>query len=157
MTPPKDAARADVEAFRKDLDAVRAAIAKRIVGQNAIVDGLLTCVVAGGNTLLEGVPGLGKTMLVRTLADALDCQFSRIQFTPDLMPADIIGTNILVEDETGGRRFQFQQGPVFANLLLADEINRATPKTPSAPPEAMQGGTVSVARDTSQPTKPFLA
>src|SRR4051812_26979440 len=112
--------------------------------------------LAGGNALLEGVPGLGKTVLVRTLADAIDCQFSRIQFTPDLMPADIIGTNILVEDDAGGRRFQFQQGPVFANLLLADEVNRATPKTQSALLEAMQEGTVSVARTVYELPKPFF-
>ena len=96
------------------------------------------CLIAGGNALLEGVPGLGKTVLVRTLADVIDCEFSRIQFTPDLMPADIVGTNILVEDDAGGRRFQFQRGPIFANLLLADEINRATPKTQSALLEAMR-------------------
>jgi MoxR-like ATPase len=107
---------------------------------------VLVCLIAGGNALLEGVPGLGKTVLVRTLSDVLDCEFSRVQFTPDLMPADIIGTNILIEDESGGRKFQFQRGPVFANLLLADEINRATPKTQSALLEAMQEGTVSVAR-----------
>ena len=107
---------------------------------------MLVCLLAGGNALLEGVPGLGKTMLVRTLANVLDCEFSRVQFTPDLMPADILGTNILLEDEHGGRRFQFQSGPIFTSLLLADEINRATPKTQSALLEAMQEGTVSVAR-----------
>ncbi len=131
-------------------------VGKVIVGQRHVIHQVLVCLLAGGNALLEGVPGLGKTVLVRTLADAIDCQFSRIQFTPDLMPADIIGTNILIEDEHGGRRFQFQQGPVFANLLLADEINRATPKTQSALLEAMQEGTVSVARTVYMLPKPFF-
>jgi MoxR-like ATPase len=112
--------------------------------------------LAGGNALLEGVPGLGKTMLVRTLAQAVDCQFSRIQFTPDLMPADIVGTNLVVEDEAGRRRFQFEQGPVFANLVLADEINRATPKTQSAMLEAMQERSVTVAKVTRPLPEPFF-
>jgi MoxR-like ATPase len=144
------------EAFRDKAIRIENEISKIIVGQRNIIHQVLVCLLAGGNALLEGVPGLGKTVLVRTLAEALDCQFSRIQFTPDLMPADIIGTNILVEDETGGRRFQFQQGPVFANLLLADEINRATPKTQSALLEAMQEGTVSVARTIYDLPKPFF-
>src|SRR5438876_11854892 len=114
-------------------------VAKVIVGQQEVVRGILTCVLAGGHALLEGVPGLGKTMLVRTLGRVLDLSFSRVQFTPDLMPADITGTSLIVEDGSGGlRTFQFQPGPIFANLVLADEINRATPKTQSALLEAMQ-------------------
>jgi MoxR-like ATPase len=144
------------EAFRNTAIRIETEISKVIVGQRNIIHQVMVCMLAGGNALLEGVPGLGKTVLVRTLADAIDCEFSRIQFTPDLMPADIIGTNILIEDESGGRRFQFQQGPVFANLLLADEINRATPKTQSALLEAMQEGTVSVARTVYQLPKPFF-
>src|SRR5262245_28714551 len=112
-----------------------------MVGQSEIIRDVLICVLAGGHALLEGVPGLGKTQLVRTLAEALDLQFSRIQFTPDLMPSDITGTNILMEDEERQRRFSFQPGPVFANLVLADEINRATPKTQAALLEAMQDKT----------------
>jgi MoxR-like ATPase len=112
--------------------------------------------LAGGNALLEGVPGLGKTMLVRTLAQAVDCRFSRIQFTPDLMPADIVGTNLIVEDEEGRRRFQFEQGPIFGNLILADEINRATPKSQSAMLEAMQERSVTVAKVTRPLPQPFF-
>jgi len=151
----------DVPALTPDQFRDRAArieneLSKVIVGQRTLMHQVLVCLIAGGNALLEGVPGLGKTVLVRTLAQALDCEFSRIQFTPDLMPADIIGTNILVEDESGGKYFQFQQGPVFANLLLADEINRATPKTQSALLEAMQEGTVSVARTIYRLPRPFF-
>ncbi|OPZ19693.1 MAG: ATPase family associated with various cellular activities (AAA) [candidate division BRC1 bacterium ADurb.BinA364] len=125
--------------FREDYNKLAAEIGKMIVGMESIVEGALTCLFAGGHCLLEGVPGLGKTMLVRTLAQALDLAFSRIQFTPDLMPADIIGTNVINEDPaTGKRAFQFESGPIFANLLLADEINRATPKTQSALLEAMR-------------------
>src|SRR4051812_18017095 len=145
-----------VDEFRDHALRIEQEVSKVIVGQLYIIHQVLVCLVAGGNTLLEGVPGLGKTVLVRTLADAIDCNFSRIQFPPDLMPADIIGTNILVEDESGGRMFQFQEGPVFANLLLADEINRATPKTQSALLEAMQEGTVSVARTIYKLPKPFF-
>lgn len=131
-------------------------IGKVIVGQRTLIHQVMVSLLAGGNSLLEGVPGLGKTMLVRTLANVLDCEFNRVQFTPDLMPADIIGTNILVEDEHGGRHFQFQSGPIFTSLLLADEINRATPKTQSALLEAMQEGTVSVARKVYQLPQPFF-
>jgi len=145
-----------VEAFREKALKIEQEVSKVIVGQRNLIHQVLVCLLAGGNALLEGVPGLGKTVLVKTLAEVIDCDFSRIQFTPDLMPADIIGTNILVEDEAGGRRFQFQQGPVFANLLLADEINRATPKTQSALLEAMQEGTVSVARTIYQLGRPFF-
>jgi len=145
-----------VEEFRDKALRIEQEVSKVIVGQRNLVHQVLVCLLAGGNALLEGVPGLGKTVLVRTLAEVIDCEFSRIQFTPDLMPADIIGTNILVEDESGGRRFQFQQGPVFANLLLADEVNRATPKTQSALLEAMQEGTVSVARTVHKLGRPFF-
>jgi MoxR-like ATPase len=142
--------------FRDRAARIENELSKVIVGQRMLMHDVLVCLIAGGNALLEGVPGLGKTVLVRTLAQALDCQFSRIQFTPDLMPADIIGTNILVEDESGGKFFQFQEGPIFANLLLADEINRATPKTQSALLEAMQEGTVSVARTVYRLPQPFF-
>ena len=144
------------EAFRERAVAIEQEVGKVIVGQRNLIHQVLVALIAGGNVLLEGVPGLGKTMLVRTLAEVLDCQFSRVQFTPDLMPADIIGTNILNEDEHGHRAFEFQHGPVFANLLLADEINRATPKTQSALLEAMQEGTVSVARTIYDLPKPFF-
>ena len=127
---------------------MRNEIGKVIVGQHEIVDGVLMGLIARGHVLLEGVPGLGKTLLVRTLADALHAAFSRIQFTPDLMPADLIGTNVMLETTEGKRSFQFQQGPIFANVLLADEINRATPKTQSALLEAMQEHSVTVAGQT---------
>lgn len=144
------------EAFRERSVRIEQEVGKVIVGQRNLVHQVLVALIAGGNVLLEGVPGLGKTVLVRTLADVIDCNFSRIQFTPDLMPADIVGTNILNEDEHGRRNFEFQPGPVFANLLLADEINRATPKTQSALLEAMQEGTVSVARTVYSLPKPFF-
>jgi MoxR-like ATPase len=130
-------------------------VGKVIVGQDDVVRGILTCVLAGGHALLEGVPGLGKTMLVRTLSDVLDLSFSRVQFTPDLMPADITGTNVISE-EAGGRGFQFQPGPLFANLVLADEINRATPKTQSALLEAMQEQRVTVAKTSYALERPFF-
>ncbi len=135
---------------------LREEIGKVIVGQYEIVDGAITCLIANGHALLEGVPGLGKTLLVRTLAEATDLAFSRIQFTPDLMPADIVGTNILVETDAGAREFQFQHGPVFANIVLADEINRATPKTQSAMLEAMQEHSVTVAGAIRKLDEPFL-
>src|SRR5262249_59003817 len=131
-----DAIKSHLDQFRTDFQRLRSEIAKVIVGQDDIVEGTLTALIAGGHVLLEGVPGLGKTLLVRTLADALHLKFQRIQFTPDLMPADLIGTNVVLETPDGGRRFEFQRGPVFANVLLADEINRATPKTQSALLEA---------------------
>ncbi len=135
--------------------AIEAEVGRVIVGQADLVRQTLTCLLAGGHALLEGVPGLGKTMLVRTIADVVACSFNRIQFTPDLMPADIVGTNILVE-EGGSRVFRFQQGPIFANLVLADEINRATPKTQSALLEAMQEHQVSVARARYRLDEPFF-
>ena len=112
-----------IQSFRKDYEALRAEIGKVIVGHDAIVEGTLIAVFSGGHVLLEGVPGLGKTLLVRTLSEVLDMSFNRIQFTPDLMPADILGTNIVMETTGGKREFQFQRGPIFAHLLLADEIN----------------------------------
>ena len=142
--------------FRDDFQRLHDEIAKVIVGSEHVIDGVLTCLFAGGHCLLEGVPGLGKTLLVRTLSQSLSLQFSRIQFTPDLMPADIIGTNIVVEDEAGNREFRFRQGPIFANIVLADEINRATPKTQSALLEAMQEHTVSVARTSHRLEEPFF-
>lgn len=144
------------EQFNETANAIETQVSRVIVGQRDIVRQTLTTLLAGGNALLEGVPGLGKTMLVRTLAQVLDCKFSRIQFTPDLMPADIVGTNILVEDANGARRFQFEAGPVFANLVLADEINRATPKTQSALLEAMQEHSVTIAKTTHRMTEPFF-
>jgi MoxR-like ATPase len=145
-----------LDQFRADFQALRREVAKVIVGHDEIVEGTLTALIAGGHVLLEGVPGLGKTLLVRTLADALHLKFQRIQFTPDLMPADLIGTNVVLETPDGHRKFEFQQGPVFANLLLSDEINRATPKTQSALLEAMQEHSVTVAGQTYQLPKPFF-
>src|SRR6266513_189831 len=133
-----------IQSFRQSYSDLRAQIGKVIVGHDPVVEGTLIALFAGGHVLLEGVPGLGKTMLIRTLSDVLDLSFSRVQFTPDLMPADITGTNVL-SDEGGMRGFQFQPGPLFANLVLADEINRATPKTQSALLEAMQEHRVTVA------------
>jgi MoxR-like ATPase len=127
----------DIEFFEQQWKKLRAEIAKVMVGQDDIVEGVLTCLLAGGHVLLEGVPGLGKTILVRTLAQVVHLDFGRIQFTPDLMPADIIGTNLIVEDGAGNKRFEFQRGPLFTNILLADEVNRATPKTQSALLQAM--------------------
>ena len=142
--------------FRNRFSRVREEILKVIVGNSAVIDGVLIAIVAGGHVLLEGVPGLGKTLLVRTVAQALDLNYSRIQFTPDLMPADVTGTTILVEDHEGGRRFQFAPGPIFSNLVLADEINRATPKTQSALLEAMQEQSVTVGGKTHSLSPPFF-
>ena len=144
------------EQFREAAAQIEAEVAKVIVGQQEVVRHTLICLIAGGHALLEGVPGLGKTMLVRTLARVLDLQFARVQFTPDLMPADIVGTDILEESQDGRREFRFQPGPVFTNLLLADEINRATPKTQSALLEAMQERTVTVANHSYPLAPPFL-
>ncbi|CAN5270460.1 MoxR family ATPase [soil metagenome] len=149
------AAELSAEAFADRARSIEREIKRVIVGQDELVRQSLICLIANGHALLEGVPGLGKTMLVRTIADVIDCQFNRIQFTPDLMPADIIGTNVLV-DQDGQREFRFQPGPVFANLLLADEINRATPKTQSALLEAMQEQQVSVARERHRLEPPFF-
>ncbi len=142
--------------FREAFETLHAEIGKVIVGNAEIIDGVLTCLFAGGHCLLEGVPGLGKTMLVRTLSEAVQLSFSRVQFTPDLMPADIIGTNIVVDDDQGRREIQFRPGPLFAHVVLADEINRATPKTQSALLEAMQEHTVTVGRQTRVLEEPFF-
>ncbi len=145
MAEPDDVLKSQLDQFRDDFLKMRREIGKVIVGQSEIVEGVLMGLVAGGHVLLEGVPGLGKTLLVRTLSNVLHAKFSRIQFTPDLMPADLIGTNVLVESQGGGHRgFQFERGPIFANVILADEINRATPKTQSALLESMQEKSVTV-------------
>src|SRR3954462_10581782 len=138
------------------LNLVRSAIGKIIVGQQSLVDGVLICLVAGGHVLLEGVPGLGKTTLLRTLGRTLGLRYSRIQFTPDLMPADIVGSMIMESDDRGSKMLRFQHGPIFANLVLADEINRATPKTQSALLEAMQERTVTSGTTTHELEAPFL-
>ncbi len=149
--------KAQCEQFRQTFTRLKSEIGKVMVGQGEVVEGVLIALFAGGNVLLEGVPGLGKTLLVRTLAQTLSLPFSRIQFTPDLMPADVIGTNIVMEDpETGRRKFEFQKGPIFAQVVLADEINRATPKTQSALLEAMQERSVTVGGVTYKLNKPFL-
>ena len=138
------------------LNTVRREIAKVIVGQDDVVEGVLTCLLASGHVLLEGVPGLGKTTLLRTLARTLQLKYSRIQFTPDMMPADIVGSMIIETDERGGKGLRFQPGPIFAHLVLADGINRATPKTQSALLEAMQERTVTSGTTTHELEKPFL-
>ena len=142
--------------FQNDFQRVKAEIGKVIVGNEPIIDGVLICMLAGGHALLEGVPGLGKTLLVRTLSEAVSLKFARVQFTPDLMPADITGTNILMENAAGQKEFKFQPGPIFANIVLADEINRATPKTQSAMLEAMQEHNVTVAGIRHKLQEPFF-
>ncbi len=142
--------------FRTAYARVRAEVGKVIVGHPDVVDGVLTCLFVGGHTLLEGVPGLGKTLLVRTLSQALDLKFNRVQFTPDLMPSDIIGTNIISESPDGKRVFSFQPGPIFAQIVLADEINRATPKTQSALLEAMQEHSVTIGGTIHRLEEPFF-
>lgn len=156
MTSSSSAAAMDVAQFRSIAHRIESEVARVMVAQNDIVRHVLICILAGGHALIEGVPGLGKTRLVKTLANVLDLEFNRIQFTPDLMPADITGTNILVEDERGRRVFQFQPGPIFANFVLADEINRATPKTQSALLEAMQDRTVTIATQEYALGSPFF-
>lgn len=149
-------AREAAEEFRACHARIREEVGKVIVGQGAVIDAVLTALLAGGHVMLEGVPGLGKTMLVRTLGEAVDIDFSRIQFTPDMMPADIQGTSVLVEGEGGGHELRFQEGPLVANLVLADEINRATPKTQSALLEAMQEREVTVGTESHSLGSPFL-
>ena len=144
-----------IQQFSARVNEIRREIGKEIIGQEKVVDQLLTVLIAGGNALLEGVPGLGKTRLVRTLSQVFDMPFSRIQFTPDLMPADITGTNIIVKTETGNE-FRFREGPLFASIVLADEINRATPKTQAALLEAMQEHSVTVAGETHTLAEPYF-
>jgi MoxR-like ATPase len=154
MTPT--AAAQSIDLFRERFLRITQEVGRRIVGHEEIVNATVTSLLAGGHVLLEGIPGVGKTSLVHTLADVLHLKFSRIQFTPDLMPADIVGTNIVQESAHGGTFFEFQPGPIFANVVLADEINRATPKTQSALLEAMQDMSVSVGKTTYRLEEPFL-
>jgi MoxR-like ATPase len=154
MTPPTVAQHIDL--FRERFSKITQEVGRRIVGHTDIVEATVTSLLAGGHVLLEGIPGVGKTSLVHTLANVLHLKFSRIQFTPDLMPADIVGTNIVQEHAHGGMFFEFQPGPIFANVVLADEINRATPKTQSALLEAMQEISVTVGKTTYQLEQPFL-
>jgi MoxR-like ATPase len=156
MDAAKEQVRTDVERFQRKIFVLREEIGKIIVGSHDVIDGVLTCMLAGSHALLEGVPGLGKTVLVKTLAESLAIHFSRIQFTPDLMPADIIGTTVIDEDAKGEKYFDFRKGPIFANIVLADEINRATPKTQSALLEAMQEHRVTVAKTTYAIEEPFF-
>src|SRR5262245_16648992 len=152
MTDPEAA----LQRFQRQVDALRSELGKRIVGQRALIDAVLIALLGSGHVLLEGVPGLGKTLLVRSLAAALELSFSRIQFTPDLMPADILGTTLIRELESGKKTFEFEPGPLFANLVLADEVNRATPRTQSALLEAMQEHSVTIAKTTHTLAEPFF-
>jgi MoxR-like ATPase len=147
---------AEADQFQAEFQTIRDAVGQVIVGQEDVVEATLTAILCGGNVLLEGVPGLGKTELVKALSRVLKLDFNRIQFTPDLMPADVIGTNIMTADEGGNYNFEFREGPVFTQLLLADEINRATPKTQSALLETMQEGTVTTAGTTRHLKQPFF-
>jgi MoxR-like ATPase len=151
-----EVAKAEVENFQQKVGTLRETIARVIVGNREVVDGVLACMLAGSHALLEGVPGLGKTLLVRTLAQAVSLDFSRIQFTPDLMPADIIGTTVVEEGTHGAERFEFRKGPIFSHIVLADEVNRATPKTQSALLEAMQEHRVTVGRTTYELEEPYF-
>src|SRR5215216_1365767 len=153
---PRGAPAAAIERLRTTAEALEREVSRVIVGQQMVVRGVTIALLAGGHVLLEGLPGLGKTLLVRTIARALQLQYSRVQFTPDLMPADILGTNVLLETAHGGRAFKFQPGPTFANLVLADEINRATPRTQSALLEAMQEQAVTVGTVGHPLPKPFF-
>jgi MoxR-like ATPase len=146
----------EIKEFSETVERIEQEISKEMIGLKGIIHNVLIAVISGGNVLLEGVPGLGKTRLVKTLSKVLDLEFKRIQFTPDLMPSDVVGTNILVRDEQGNSAFRFQAGPVFSNLVLADEINRATPKTQSALLEAMQEHTVTVGGVTRELPQPYF-
>ncbi|MDZ7616721.1 MAG: AAA family ATPase, partial [Patescibacteria group bacterium] len=142
--------------FRRDMEALGEEICKVVVGQQDVLQGVLLAVIAGGHVLIEGVPGLGKTMLVQTLADTLQVSFQRIQFTPDLMPADLLGTHVIMENAQGRRTFEFQKGPLFSHLILADHINRGLPKTQSALLEAMEAGEVTVSNESFELPQPFM-
>ena len=146
----------DIQQFSKQCEEIFTQISRDVIGQKDVVEGTIIAMIAGGNVLLEGVPGVGKTRLVRTLGRVFDLPFSRIQFTPDLMPADVTGTNIIVKGEDGNSKFEFQPGPIFSNIILADEINRATPKTQSALLEAMQEHTVTVMGVSRKLNEPFF-
>ena len=146
----------DIEQFCKQCNEIFAQISRDVIGQKEVVENTVIAMIAGGNVLLEGVPGVGKTRLVRSLGRVFDLPFSRIQFTPDLMPADVTGTNIIVKDQNGNSSFRFQPGPIFSNIILADEINRATPKTQSALLEAMQEHTVTVMGVSRKLEEPFF-
>ncbi|WP_437204304.1 AAA family ATPase [Planctomicrobium sp. SH664] len=154
--PQLEALQAEADDFRETFNLVRSEIGKVIVGQERVIEAALTAIFCGGNVLLEGVPGLGKTELIKAMSQVLDLEFRRIQFTPDLMPADIIGTNIMQSDSHGRYHFEFRKGPIFTQLLLADEINRATPKTQSALLETMQEGTVTTAGTQYTLQQPFF-
>ena len=154
-TPSAAAARKMATQFKKTHDAIKTQIERVMVGQEDVIEGVLTALLAGGHVLLEGVPGLGKTLLISSLGRAVDLSFSRIQFTPDMMPADIIGTQVLIEGEDGQTQVQFQEGPLVANVVLADEINRATPKTQSALLQAMQERQISIGRKTIDLDEPY--
>lgn len=156
MTDTTSGLQAEAQQFRTEFQTIRDGVGKVIVGQERVVEATLTAILCGGNVLLEGVPGLGKTELVKALSRVLKLDFSRIQFTPDLMPADVIGTNIMTSDSDGNYRFEFRKGPIFTQLLLADEINRATPKTQSALLETMQEGTVTTGGETYHLEQPFF-
>ena len=147
---------AKVKAFSEAVAKIRAELAKDIVGQEDIIENVIIAIISGGNVLLEGVPGVGKTRLVRSLGKVLGLEFSRIQFTPDLMPSDVTGANVITRDEKGNMNTAFRKGPIFANLVLADEINRATPKTQSSMLEVMQEHKVTVGNDTYTLAEPFF-
>ena len=149
-------AKEKIEDFRDTFTRIKDEVHKFIVGQDHVIDGVLTALLSGGHALLEGVPGIGKTMLVKTLSKVLDLQFSRIQFTPDMLPADILGSQVLEEDESGNNKIVFRKGPIVANLVLADEINRATPKTQAALLEAMQEKQITVGNETMPLPEPFI-
>ncbi|MGA2031254.1 MAG: MoxR family ATPase [Thermoguttaceae bacterium] len=156
MSSVKAVDQTQIDNFRDDFENLRREIAKVVVGQSDIVDGVLSAAVAGGHVLVEGVPGLGKTLLIETLSEVIHLSFQRVQFTPDLMPSDLLGTHVIMETPQGRRVFEFQEGPIFVNLVLADQINRGMPKTQSALLQAMEAGEISVAHETFHLPQPFF-